>query len=408
MAGPLIPVDEAQARLLGSARPTETRETLPIWDADHRVLAEPVISRLTQPPFDASAMDGYAFRRGDVTKVGDSLSVIGESAAGHSFSGDVGAGQTVRIFTGAPVPSGADTVLLQEDAIRRDGNRIELAFLPDLGRHIRPRGQDFVEGEPVLAAGLLLDPGRLMLAAASNHAEVTVYKRPLVGLIATGDELREPGSELGPDQIVASSVFAIAALARRAGADVENFGIVADDPAAIADAVNRAKARGVDVIVTLGGASVGDHDLVQSTLIGLGMRLDFWRIAMRPGKPLMVGALGDIQVLGLPGNPVSSMVCGLLFLEPLLAKLARRAPPDRLASAVTDRDLAANDHRQDYLRARLHRGEDGQLIVRSYGKQDSSQMKIFANSEALIIRPPNAPAVKAGETCQILVLRSSD
>jgi molybdopterin molybdotransferase len=408
MAGPLIPVEEAQARLLAAARPIEARETLRIWDADQRVLAEPVISHLTQPPFDASAMDGYAFRRGDVAMVGNSLSVIGESAAGHSFPGKVGPGQAVRIFTGAPVPVGADTVLLQEDAIRRDGGQIELSFLPDLGRHIRPRGQDFIEGEAVLAEGLLLDPGRLMLAAAANHATVSVYKRPLVGVIATGDELREPGSELGPDQIVASSVFAIAALARRVGADVETFGIVTDDPAAIADAVERAKTRGVDVIVTLGGASVGDHDLVQSTLIGLGMRFDFWRIAMRPGKPLMVGALGDIQVLGLPGNPVSSMVCGLLFLEPLVAKLARRAPPDRMATAITETDLAANDHRQDYLRARLTRAEDGSLHVRSYGKQDSSQMKIFANSEALIIRPPNAAAIQSGETCQILVLRTGD
>jgi molybdopterin molybdotransferase len=407
MAGPLIPVEEAQARLLAAARPIEAREMLPIWDADQRVLAESVISRLTQPPFDASAMDGYAFRRGDVAEIGDRLTVIGESAAGHSFPGEVGAGQTVRIFTGAPVPKGADTVLLQEDAIRDDG-KIELTFLPDLGRHIRPRGQDFIEGEAVLAEGLLLDPGRLMLAAASNHAEVSVFKRPLVGVIATGDELREPGTELGPDQIVASSVFAIAALARRAGADVETFGIVADDPTAIAAAVARAKARGVDVIVTLGGASVGDHDLVQSTLINLGMRLDFWRIAMRPGKPLMVGALGDIQVLGLPGNPVSSMVCGLLFLEPLLSKLARRSSPNRLATAITESELAANDHRQDYLRARLNRAEDGSLHVRSYGKQDSSQMKIFANSEALIIRPPNAAAIRAGDTCQILVLRAGD
>jgi molybdopterin molybdotransferase len=408
MAGPLIPVEEAQARLLAAARPIEICETLPIWDADQRVLAEPVISRLTQPPFDASAMDGYGFRRGDVSEIGDTLTVIGESAAGRSFAGMVGAGQVVRIFTGAPVPKGADTVLLQEDAIRRDDGRIELTFLPDLGRHIRPRGQDFAEGEVVLAEGLLLDPGRLMLAAASNHATVSVYKRPLVGVIATGDELREPGSELGPDQIVASSVFAIAALARRAGADVETFGIVADDPKAITAAVERAKARGVDVIVTLGGASVGDHDLVQSTLIGLGMRLDFWRIAMRPGKPLMVGALGEIQVLGLPGNPVSSMVCGLLFLEPLLAKLARRSPSDRLATAITDTDLAANDHRQDYLRARLHHSDDGRLVVRSYGKQDSSQMKIFANSEALIIRAPNAPALSAGSLCPILMLRAGD
>jgi molybdopterin molybdotransferase len=408
MAGPLIPVEEAQARLLAAARPIGARETLSIWDADQRVLAEPVMARLTQPPFDASAMDGYAFRRGDVTAVGDRLSLIGESAAGHSFSGDVGPGQAVRIFTGAPVPNGADTVLLQEDAIRHDHGRIELAFLPDQGRHIRPRGQDFIEGETVLAQGLLLDPGRLMLAAAANHATVSVFKRPLVGIIATGDELREPGSLLGPDQIVASSIFAIAALARRAGADVETFGIVADDPKAIADTVARAQARGVDVIVTLGGASVGDHDLVQSTLIGLGMRLDFWRIAMRPGKPLMVGALGDIQVLGLPGNPVSSMVCGLLFLEPLIASLARRTAPSRAAKAITETDLAANDHRQDYLRSTLSRDDSGALIARSYGKQDSSQMKIFANSEALIIRPPNAPAVKSGETCDILVLRAQD
>lgn len=401
----LLPVEDAQKRLLDSCAPIEATETLGLADAHGRVLARDLLARLTQPPFDASAMDGYAVRAADAPEPGAELRVIGESAAGRAFEGSVGTGEAVRIFTGAPVPNGSDAVLLQEDAEKLDGGRIRTTFPVVLGRHIRPRGQDFMEGEAVLTAGMELDFPRLTLAAAANFPTVEVYRRPVVAILATGDELVAPGETPGPSQIIASNSFAIAALARESGADVIDLGIASDSAEAIAVAVDQARAAGADILVTLGGASVGDHDLVQSTLLSLGMTLDFWRIAMRPGKPLMVGALGDMHVLGLPGNPVSSMVCGLLFLEPLVLKMTHRASRPRAATAITETALAENDKRQDYLRATLQRDEDGTLHATSYGKQDSSMMKIFARSECLIVRPPHAPERLAGDRVPILLLR---
>lgn len=401
----LLPVEDALERILAAAVPVARTETIPLIGAERRVLAKPVAAGLTQPPFDASAMDGYAVISADVAGIGARLRVIGESAAGHLFTGALGRGEAVRIFTGAPVPKGADAVLLQEDTIKHGDGTIENTFVVQSGRHIRPRGQDFLEGETILHPGDVLDAGRLMVAAAMNHAELTVYRKPLVALIATGDELVKPGAPRGNDQIVASNTYAVAALAAAAGAEILDLGIIPDDSGLIAEAVRAAVDCGADIIVTLGGASVGDYDLVQSTLTDVGMVLDFWRIAMRPGKPLMVGSLGDTRVLGLPGNPVSSMVCALLFLEPLIARMARLPAPGRELEAVSASALSANDYRQDYLRARLTRLPDGRLEAHSYGKQDSSQMKIFANSEALIIRPPNAAAQPAGEKCRVLVLR---
>lgn len=390
---------------MAGARRMARTQTIPLHEAGGRVLAAPLSARMTQPPFDSSAMDGYAVRAQDVSQLGNRLRVIGESAAGRSFAGIVGPREAVRIFTGAPVPAGADAVLLQEDAVSQEKGVIENRFVLAPGRHIRPRGQDFLEHEEVLPAGAVLDAGNLVVAAAMNHAQVLVYERPLVAVIATGDELVRVGETPGPDQIIASSIFGVSHLAREAGADVIDLGIIADDRLAIGAAVSRAQAAGADIVVTLGGASVGDHDHVQAALVSSGMELDFWRIAMRPGKPLMVGSLGDARVLGLPGNPVSSMVCALLFLEPVIAHMGRRPLPHRLASAVTATELAANDHRQDYLRAGLQRREDGALEALSYGKQDSSQMKIFARSDCLIVRPPFAEALGAGARCTILTLR---
>lgn len=401
----LIPVEEALRRLLDGARIVERSDTVALSEAAGRVLATPLTARLTQPPFDNSAMDGYALRASDVSELGNRLRVIGESAAGRGFSGTVGPGETVRIFTGAPVPDGATAVLLQEDAKKLEGGFIENQFVLPEGRHIRPRGQDFVEGEEVLPAGSMLDAGNLVVAAAMNHPQVEVIARPLVAIIATGDELVPVGTTPGPHQIIASSIFGVAHLARQAGADVLDLGIVVDDRAAIEAAVGKAREAGADIIVTLGGASVGDHDLVQAALKAAGMQLDFWRIAMRPGKPLMVGSLGQARVLGLPGNPVSSIVCALLFLEPLIAHMARRPAPNRLASAITATPLAANDHRQDYMRASLKRRDDGELETTSFGKQDSSQMKIFARSDCLIVRPPLAEPLDTGARCTILTLR---
>ncbi|WP_160004117.1 gephyrin-like molybdotransferase Glp [Rhizobium sp. 18055] len=400
----MLTVAEAQGRLLSRARPVAASEGVALAEADGRVLSSDVTARLTQPPFNASAMDGYALRGKDAPQPGTTLKLIGTSAAGHSFDGSVGVGETVRIFTGAPVPEGADSVLLQEDADKIDGG-IRTTFPVRPGQHVRPRGQDFLEGEAVLPAGTNVDFSRLTVAAAMNHATLDVLRRPVVAVLATGDELVAPGHQPGPSQIIASSTFGIAALARKAGAEVLDLGIVPDDTAAITAAIERARHANVDVIVTLGGASVGDHDLVQATLLAAGMELDFWRIAMRPGKPLMVGSFGETHVLGLPGNPVSSLVCGLLFLEPLIRKLASLPAINRIATAEAAVALKANDQRQDYVRARLTRSAAGALAATPFGKQDSSMMKIFAAADCLIIRPPHVPELPAGAACEVMLIR---
>ncbi|MGP4673408.1 molybdopterin molybdotransferase MoeA [Agrobacterium salinitolerans] len=403
---PLLPVDEAIRRLLEAAVPVAESETLPLAECDGRVLSTDLTARLTQPPFDASAMDGYALRSADAADIGSVLTVIGQAAAGHAFTGTVGEGQAVRIFTGAPVPQGADTILIQEDAEVLEGGKIRTAFDVTAGRHIRPRGQDFTEGEAALKTGRELGFTDLTLAAAMNHAALTVYRRPRIAILATGDELLPPGSAPQPVQIIASNTFGVAALARQAGAEVIDLGIVADNDRLIRAAIGKAVAANVDVLVTLGGASVGDHDLVQAALKAEGMQLDFWRIAMRPGKPLMVGAIGSMQVLSLPGNPVASLVCGLLFLEPLIRSIARRAPRQRAATARTATPLKANDHRQDYLRARFSTDENGLLVAEAHTKQDSSMMKVLAHSDGLLVRPPNAPAAAAGTECPVIRLKS--
>ncbi|MDE1991363.1 MAG: molybdopterin molybdotransferase MoeA [Rhizobiaceae bacterium] len=401
----LLPVASAQSRLLDSAKPLVRIENVSLDQADGRVLAKDLTARLTQPPFDSSAMDGYALRFEDAAEPGALLSVIGTSSAGHGFHGSVSTGEAVRIFTGAPVPAGADCVLLQEDAERLEDGRIRTTYPLRKGQHVRPRGQDFTEGETVLTAGTAMEFSRLTVAAAMNHPTVDVYRRPLVAILATGDELMPPGSMPGPSQIIASNTFGVAALARRAGAHVLDLGIVPDDRDEITAAIGRAQVAKADVIVTLGGASVGDHDLVQATLVAAGMQLDFWRIAMRPGKPLMVGSLGDTHVLGLPGNPVSSLVCSLLFLEPLIRKLASLPQVGREIMAWAAVPLAANDQRQDYVRATLKKSTDGAWLAEPFSKQDSSMMKVFSKSDCLIIRPPHAPELAAGSPCPVLLLR---
>ncbi len=401
----LLPVEEALARLLAAAHPVTDVHEVSLHEANGRILATDLVARLTQPPFNASAMDGYALRAADAAEVGSLLAVIGESAAGHGFAATVGPGEAVRIFTGAPVPDGADSILLQEDAETLGNNRIRTTFAVTAGRHIRPRGQDFAEGDVALTAGLCMDFGHLTLAAAMNHATLPVYRRPRIAILATGDELLPPGQTPAPSQIIGSNSFGIAALARDNGAEVIDLGIVPDDRDLLRQAVERARGLSVDVLVTLGGASVGDHDLVQSTLVSAGMELDFWRIAMRPGKPLMVGRLDHMHVLGLPGNPVSSLVCGLLFLEPLLCKLGHRKPRRRMAPARLQTALPANDKRQDYVRAKLTVQDDGIPLVESFGKQDSSMMRVFSQSDCLIVRPPHAPAAEAGEIVPVMLLR---
>lgn len=402
MSMALMPVEEALARLLDGAE-AKPPERVPLLEAAGRVLAADIAARRTQPPFDASAMDGYAVRAADLETLPARLRVIGEAPAGRPFAGPVDAGEAVRIFTGAPVPDGADTVVIQENA-RRDGGSVDILQAADKGRNIRRRGLDFNAGDTLLRSGRRLDAAALSLAAAGNHAELAVVGRPLVAIIATGDELLPPGSEPGPGQIIASNSFGVAAIAAGMGAAFLDLGIAPDDRAAIAALVHRALAAGADVIVTLGGASVGDHDLVHEVLTGEGMALDFWKIAMRPGKPLMFGRLGATRCIGLPGNPVASIVCSHLFLKPLLARLSGRewrAAPEqaRLGAA-----LAANDHRRDYIRA-VATESPGGTVATPFRVQDSSMLRTLADANALIVREPHAPAATAGEACQIIRLR---
>jgi molybdopterin molybdotransferase len=398
----LTPVPQAQARLLAEVEALAA-ETVALEDADGRVLAEDLVARRTQPPFDASAMDGYAVRAGDLG-AGARLSVIGTSAAGHGFAGTVGPRQAVRIFTGAPVPDGADTILIQENA-SRDGDVLVAAGPEPKGRFVRPAGLDFRAGDVVLSAGRRLGMREIGLAAATNNATVPVRRRPVVAILATGDELVAPGSPVGPDQIVASNGLALAALVRSAGGRAVDLGIAPDDLAVLRARIRAGIEAGADVVCLLGGASVGDHDLTRPALEAEGLALDFWKIAMRPGKPLMFGRIGGLRAIGLPGNPVSSLVCGLLFVAPLVRCLAGESEvlpaqePARLGHA-----LPANDQRQDYLRASLSRDDSGELVASPFPVQDSSMMSVIARADALVIRPPHAPAAAAGDTVSIIRL----
>ena len=398
----LLPVEEALSRLLSDAAPLEA-ETVAIGDAAERVLAAPLRALRTQPPFPASAMDGYAVRAADLT-VGAPLAVIGEAPAGAPFDGNIGKGQALRIFTGAAVPDGADTILIQENARRVDAVTVEVLETVAAGRHIRRAGLDFAEGEPLLEAGRALDPAALSLAAAANHASVSVVRPPLVAILATGDELLPPGSTPGPGQIIASNSYGVAAIVRAAGAAVIDLGIVRDDRREMAARVRAALDARPDVLVTLGGASVGDHDLVHEVLTAEGMSLDFWKIAMRPGKPLMFGRLGATRVIGLPGNPVSSLVCSHLFVKPLVARLAGHSAEPDIVAAVLAGEMAANDSRQDYVRAAITRDGD-RLVARPFATQDSSMLKVLAEANGLIIRAPHAPAAPAGTHVPVLMLR---
>lgn len=399
----LMPVAEALTHLLDGVTPRPT-EWVALADANGRVLSENMASTRTQPPFAASAMDGYAVRHADLAEIPARLKVIGEAPAGHGFSGCIGSGETVRIFTGAPVPEGADTILIQEDTAR-DGDTVTALECPTFGAYVRPAGLDFMEGEVLLSAQRKLGYRDLALAAAMNHARLPVYKKPVVAILATGDELVQPGTEPGPDQIIASNHLGISALVEDCGGVPLDLGISPDDSIAMAAHVRRAIEAQADILVTLGGASVGDHDLVQDVLGAEGMDLAFWRIAMRPGKPLMAGHLGATKVLGLPGNPVSSLVCGLLFLKPLLAAmLGQQQAATQESQAVLGADIGENDRRQDYVRAELSQAPNGKLIATPFVKQDSSMLALLARSGALIVRPPHAPALKAGANVPIVRL----
>jgi molybdopterin molybdotransferase len=396
----LLSVAEALARVTRGLMPLET-ERVALDQAAGRVLAEDLAARLTQPPFDASSMDGYAVRAADVAALPATLKLVGRSAAGSGFRGRVGRGEAVRIFTGAPVPEGADAIVIQEHADEAGG--MVTVREAASGAHIRPRGQDFTEGEALLAAGTRLGPRELMLAAAMNHAEVPVRRRPKVAILATGDEVVPPGSELGTDQIVSSVPVGLAALIERHGGEAMSLGIAKDELESLTTLVRAGKAA--DILLTIGGASVGERDLLASALKAEGLDLDFWKIAMRPGKPMLFGRLGRQRVLGVPGNPVSALICAYVFLRPMLARmlgLADEAKPE--PEAVLGAPLEANGPREHYMRALSEWRADGTRIVTALPSQDASLMAALARADCLIVRLPHAPPLLAGDRVTIVPL----
>ena len=396
----LMPVENARARILAKVKPLGI-EKVPLDEALGRVLARPVKAISQQPPFDCSAMDGYAVIAADVAETPSTLKLIGTSAAGHAFSGKLKSGETVRIFTGAPMPKGADAVVIQEN-VEASGKLITVNQGVKPAQNVRFAGFDFAKGDILLPAGIRLGARDIGLAAAANAPELTVHRRPRVAILATGDELVLPGVKPRADQIVSSNSNALAAMAALLGADVINFGIVKDTLKATERAI--AKAAGADVLVTTGGASVGDHDYVQEALKNSGVKIDFWKIAMRPGKPFMYGRRKAQHVLGLPGNPVSALVCARLFLKPLLDALNGLTPSDDLVEARLGSPMKENDTRQDYVRASLSIGADGTRVATPFSKQDSAMQRTFREAGALIVRPPHAPAASEGDVVKILRL----
>jgi len=376
---------------------------VPLNDAFARVLTQDMRALRTQPPTAISAMDGYAVRADDIAAAPVTLKVIGEVAAGRPFDGEIGRGQAARIFTGGVMPRGSDTVVIQEHTTR-DSDTVRIEKSISKKRNVRSQGIDFASEQTLLRRGHRLTSRDLMLAAAMNHSGVSVHRQPKVALLGTGDELVPPGSQPGPGEIVYSNGFAINAAARSEGAEVRDLGIARDRIEDIVAAVRRAQDWNADILVTSGGASVGEHDLVQRALTTQGLDLSFWRVALRPGRPMMHGRLGAMQVLGVPGNPVSSFVCAFLFLVPLIRRMAGRQDVESAPqSARLGCDLPANDERQDYLRATLSPGTNGQIAT-PLPDQDSSLMAPLAKADCLLIRAPYAPAAAAGSDCVIIKL----
>jgi molybdopterin molybdotransferase len=397
----MISVEEARARILARLHRTGV-ESISLGQGLGRVLAAPVQARLMQPPADLSAMDGYALRAAD-GQVGARLRVIGVAPAGHPFEGVVSAGEAVRLFTGSFMPAGADTVLIQEDATAADGF-VTVNEETRASRHIRPAGQDFVAGDVLIPVGQRLSARDIGLAAAANYPWLSVYRRPRIAILSTGDEISLPGEAIGPGGIVSSNAHALAAFVVAAGGEPVILPIAGDDLASIAAGAD--SARGADLLLTTGGASVGAYDLVQDGLSARGLTLDFWKIAMRPGKPLMFGTLGDMPMLGFPGNPVSAFVCAVLFLRAAIERMSGM-PGDapemewvRLGAA-----MKPNDQRDDYVRASLVREQDG-WVATPFPVQDSGMLRTLARADALIRRPAHQAALEAGEQVEIIRLRN--
>lgn len=396
----MIPVDEARARILAGIEPLGA-ETVSLPQTLGRVLAEDLAARVSHPPMAVSAMDGYAARAEDLASAPVTLPVVGESAAGHPFAGSLQPGQALRIFTGAAVPPGADVVVMQEDTEAAEG-RVTIKVSPPSGKFVRAAGLDFRTGEVLLRAGTLMGPRQIGLAASMNIPWASVRRRPRVAILSTGDEIAMPGEPLGPAQIISSNGPALAAFVAVQGGEAIQLGIARDNRASLAQMVEAA--RGCDLLVTSGGAAVGEYDLVQEVLGEAGLQLDFWKIAMRPGKPLIFGRMGRVPVLGLPGNPVSSMVCAYVFLAPLLRAMRGLPPLPPTLPALLDGELPANDAREEYMRASLTRLDDGTLLATPFGRQDSAVTSVMANADALLIRPANSPALGIGAPVRVMPL----
>lgn len=402
---PLLPVDEARNRIVAAMVPTPV-ETVSLAHALNRVLAADVTARVTQPPTDVSAMDGYAVRAEEVAEAPARLKQIGTAPAGGAFTGEVKTGETVRIFTGGPLPRGTNTIIIQENT-SAEGDWITIEEPAKAGNYVRQAGLDFREGEVGVSAGTVLTPRSIGLAAAMNVPWLEVRCRPRVALLATGDEIVRPGDPIAENQIVSSNTLAMAAFLRAHGAEPIDLGIALDNRQSLITMVEGI--RGADLLVTMGGASVGDHDLVRTVLGARGLEVDFWRIAMRPGKPLMFGSIDGVPMIGVPGNPVSSLVCALIFLLPAVnTLLGLNNPQTRMTRmAILGTDLPPNDEREDYLRASLAADPDGNPVVNPYPKQDSSMLSLLSQADCLAIRPANAPAARAGERIKIIELANA-
>lgn len=397
----LLAVDEALARILAAAHSVGA-EDVPLTAARARVLSGDVVARLTQPPFNASAMDGYAVRASDVASLPAQVRLIGESAAGHAFAGSIGPGEAVRIFTGAPVPQGADAIVIQEN-VRAEGSVIEVVEGRPDPEHIRRRGGDFAQGDIVLKAGQRLTSRDILLAAATGHASLWCARQPRVALLATGDELVPPGETPRHDQIISSNSYGLAAMLAAFGAEPLLLGIARDTLASLDEKIDQS--ADADLLITIGGASVGDHDLVIPALKAAGMTLDFWKIAMRPGKPMIFGRRGRQIVLGLPGNPVSSMICARVFAVPLIARMLGQPEASQAALCLPlMQPLEANGPRTHYMRACREVTREGGVAVRPITSQDSSLIAPLARADCLIVRPPGAAALPAGAIVDTLSL----
>jgi molybdopterin molybdotransferase len=397
----LMLVEDAKERILKGARMLE-RETVALHQCAGRVLAADIQAKRDQPPFPASAMDGYAVRFADVDRAPVLLQVIGTAPAGHGFKGTVRPGQAVRIFTGAPVPKGADTVIIQENTGAAGGQVSVNVIAQRSGQHIRRQGLDFAKGQRLLRQGSLLGAREIGLAAAMNWPALPVTRRPKVAIFTTGDELVPPGRTPKADQIVSSNSFALAAFVRHSGGEAVDLGILPDKLKSISRAISRAS--GADILLTTGGASVGDHDLIQAALKEAGIKLDFWKIALRPGKPLMFARDGDRRILGLPGNPVSALVCARIFLRPLIFALLGLPAQNEVVTAELGSALPANDLRQDYLRAEVSRGADGRYRAIPFKVQDSSMQRALTEAQGLIVRRPHAPEAREGDPVDLILM----